>query len=488
MKKLLSVSLSVLMVASLLSGCGGEKAENTDAEAKPTQAVENTVEPTKASEPVATEEPITIKLGIWPNTSLSDDIAMFETYVERFNATHPNVTVEPASYTYATDTFIPMCEAGNCPTIFDTWFTEPNKIISQGYARDITDILEKKGWLDKMNPAVRELLSDENGRVYGVPRDGYALGLMINAELFKEAGLVDADGYPLYPTSWEDLAEKASIIKEKTGSAGLCLLAADKAGGWHFSNIAWAFGASFTEYDSATNTYTANVDSAEAIAAMQYVKDLKWKYDCLTDDPLSENWGTGFEAIATDDAAMYIAANDGVNQPTQVYGMDLNNLSMCGLPEGPDDQYSLVGGTPFMFAADATDAEVEAALDFLEVKGNSPFVNDITKEGIRTTYQNNVDQGVPVIKGFLCWTGDDYVSMIDELVEEYKNVDSKMYDQYAYTTTYGNLRSEEIGDAQSLYQELVNVMQEVLTNKDADIASLMKTADENYQHKLDELK
>ena len=65
---------------------------------------------------------------------------------------HPNVTCVPAYYKYATDTFMPMVESGNCPTIFETWFTEPQKLIKAGAIADITDELEARGWLDKMNP------------------------------------------------------------------------------------------------------------------------------------------------------------------------------------------------------------------------------------------------------------------------------------------------------------------------------------------------
>ena len=118
---------------------------------------------------------------------------------------------------------------------------------------------------------------------------------MINAEVFADAGLVDEDGIPLYPKTWEELAEVAQTIKDETGSAGLCLLAQDNAGGWHFSNIAWCFGAELEEQD-ADGKWMANLNSPEAVAAMQYVKDLKWKYDVLTSDPTSENWGTGVHA------------------------------------------------------------------------------------------------------------------------------------------------------------------------------------------------
>ncbi len=484
-KKVLGVLLSVSLVASMLIGCGANNGANTTEDTQ-----QNTTKETVTSDDTDTMEApvedITISLGIWPDSSLADDVALFEGYVETFSATHPNVTVEPASYIYAVDTFLPLCESGNCPTLYDTWFTEPQKIIEGGYAADITDILEERGWLDAMNPAVKALLSDENGRVYGVPRDGYALGLMLNADLFEEAGLVDEDGYPLFPTTWQDLAEKAVIIKEKTGAAGLCLLAADNAGGWHFSNIAWTFGAKFTTAN-ADGTFTADVDSPEAIAAMEYVKSLKWDYDVLTDNPLAENWGSGFTALATGDAAMYIAANDAVNQPTQVNGLPLESLAMCGIPSEAAGTVSLSGGTPYMFSADATEAEINAALDFLEVMGKAPTVTDVVEQGLIADAQNRVANGVPIISGFQCWVNQDRLDLVSKIEEEYGNVDPVMFEKYTTATTEGELRAEEPGSAQDLYAELTKVLQEVLSNKDADVTALMQKADKNYQALLDAL-
>lgn len=49
----------------------------------------------------------------------------------------------------------------------------------------------------------------------------------------------------------------------------------------------------------------------------------------------------------------------------------------------------------------------------------------------------------------------------------------------------GNLHTEEPGDAQEMYAQLTNVLQAVITNKDADIQKLMDTANSNYQKTLD---
>jgi len=485
MKQLLSILLCLVLVGSMLVACGKKKetpAESTDTP----DAVTETPATTEDEPEVETAEPVTIKLGIWPEDTKTADIELHEGFVETFKTTNPNVTVVPSYYKYATDTFVSMAEAGTLPTIFESWYTEPQKLIKGGFIADITDILEERGWLDVINPSIKELLS-KDGRIYGIPRDGYALGLMCNVEMFEEAGLVDADGIPLFPKTWTELAETAKKIKDSTGQAGICILAKDGAGGWHFTNIAWAFGATFTTQGD-DGKYTANVDSAEAIAAMEYVKSLKWEYDVLTADPTNEDWGSGFVNLGTGTAAMYIGANDGVAQATQVNGLAVDKLAMTALPAGPNGlQYSLSGGTPYMFAKNATVEEINAALDYLVIMGKAPVASDEAIAGMKADAKSKVASGVPVIPRFPCWTDEALLAAEAAVTTEFGNVDTKLYQTYFdVLKKEGNLRLEEpSGIAQDLYSELTKVIQAVITDKNADIPALMKIADENYQKLLD---
>lgn len=429
----------------------------------------------------------TLTLGIYPEDVDTAALESHEnTYIPEFEKTHSDVTIERAHYKYATDTFVAMAEAGTVPTIFETWFTEPTKLISNEFVADITDYLAERGWLDKMNPSIRSLLSDDNGRVYGIPRDGYALGLMINAEVFEDAGLVDENGIPLYPKTWEELAEVSVKIKEETGSAGLCLLAKDNAGGWHFTNIAWCFGATFETQD-ADGKWISNINSEEAIAAMNYIKDLKWKYDVLTSDPTSEDWGTGFTQLGTGAAAMYIAANDAVSQPTFNNGLAVDKLMMAPIPAGPAGSYSLMGGTPYMFAKTATADEINAALDYLEIMGKAPVLTDAAKAGLVEDARYRKDNGIPVINEFPCWDDEELVQARRDVVADYANVDPAMFQSYFDATVEeGNLKLEEPQMTQELYAELTKVLQAVVTDENADVAALMETANTNFQAILDE--
>lgn len=432
---------------------------------------------------MATAEKATVKLGIWPEDTLAGDIAMHQGFVKEMAAAYPDVTIVPAYYKYATDTFVSLAESGQLPTIFESWFTEPQKLIQGKFVKDVTAEVKALGWDKKMNKAVLELMS-KNGKIYGVPRDAYALGLMLNVELFKQAGLVDKSGLPLYPKTWDELAKAAKTIKDKTGAAGFCLLAKDNAGGWHFTNIAWGFGAKFEVQKG--GKWVAQLNSPEVVAAMQYVKDLKWKYDVLTADPTNEDWGTGFRELGTGAAAMYIAAQDAVNQPTQVNGLDVKSLSLVPVPAGSKGQYSLMGGTPYMFASNASSAQVTASLRYLEIMGRAPVVTEKTLAGLKADAQNRKNSGIPVIPTFPAWTDPAFLKAQQDAVDAYRNVDMRLYnDYYAAVAKKDNLRSEEPYAAQDLYAELTKVLQAVVTDKNANVKALLDTAQKNFQPILD---
>ena len=433
------------------------------------------------------EGKVTLTLGIWPEDVDTGAIEAHETnFLPAFQAAMPDVEIVKAHYRYAVDTFINMAEGGTAPTLFETWYTEPQKLIAAGYVADITDELAELGWLDKMNPVVRKIVSDKDGRVYAVPRDGYALGMMINAEVFEDAGLVDADGLPLYPKTWDEFITVGQTIKEKTGSAALCLLAADAAGGWHFSNIAWTFGA-VLETQNAEGKWEANLNSPEAVAAMQYVKDLKWKYDLLTSDPTTENWGTGFAQLGTGAAAMYIAASDGVNMPTEQNGLATDKLMLVGIPAGPAGAFALSGGTPYMIAKGSTHEQIMAGLKYLECMGRAPVLTDSAKNGMLLDAQSRKDRGVPVVNVPVpAWTDEEYNGAQRDANAQFTNVDPRMFEQYyKLIGTEGALRTEEPAQTQDLYTQLTNVLQAVVTDQNADVQALLDTADANLQALLD---
>jgi ABC-type glycerol-3-phosphate transport system substrate-binding protein len=487
--KITSVILAMLLALAAFSACGSSAPATpapAPAPAAPAPAPAAPAPAPAAPAPAeeAPAEKIQLTLGIYPADTDEAELAAYEGFIANYAQMRPDVEVIPQHYFYGVDTIVPLAESGNLPVIFAPFYTEPPKLVRAGYVRPVTQLMAAKGW-DKMIAESALNILTLNGELYGMPRDCYPLGLMLNVEMFEAAGLV-TDGVPNYPKTWAELATTGKAIKDATGMPGLCLLAKDNAGGWHWSNIAWGFGANLI-LDNGDGSYSANLNSPEAIAAMEYTKSLKWEYDILTADPTSEDWGTGFSQLGTGAAAMYIAANDAVNQPTAVNGLPVDKLALVPMPAGPKAQYGLLGGTLYMFAANATDAQVDAALDFTIANGRAPVITDALKQAMDVDARTRFEQGVPAIRRFPVWNSNDYVNAEIAALQPYQNVDMRLYNDYfSAAEKPGYLRPEDGPMTQEMYAEVTKVLQAVVTDANANVADLMNAANTNLQKILDD--
>lgn len=110
--------------------------------------------------------------------------------------------------------------SGLLPDIFQTYFTEPQRLIANGFVADITAYAQEYGFLTGQRADILEVAA-RDGRQYGIARDAYGLSLYLNMNLFRQAGLVDEEGLPLYPETFDELTETARLIRKRTGRPAL---------------------------------------------------------------------------------------------------------------------------------------------------------------------------------------------------------------------------------------------------------------------------
>ena len=495
-----SKALVLLLVLCLLAvGCGGQSG-TTEADkpiAQDTQAPEVSTELKEelnafSSDVIDADLTCTITLGNWPpDTAAASELALFEGYKATMEKQYPNVTLVPDYYSYTLSNYVPMAKGGTAPIIFQPPFTDPQLLISQGLVGDVTDALAACGTLDKFSPSYVEMLADKDGRIYGLPRDGYVLGMHINVALFREAGLVDEDGLPMYPKTLQELAEYGQIIREKTGKAGLVFPASETYGGWLFTNIAWNFGCvgeNALEYQDETGRWVCNFTSPQAVAAMEYIRDLKWKYDILNADATTTDWAGAHSCLGTGEAAMNFAADDSVDQPTANKGLPLEDFALIPFPAGPEGRYALAGGTCYMFAPNITADQATALMAYLKILGKLPFLDEDIIAGMRSDYAAKRDRGAPVLPAISAWNDEEYNATKAAIIAEYCNVDMRLYNDFFDSISEGtiSLKAEEPVFAQQLYRELTAVIQRVITREGADVTKALRQAQESFQEYLDD--
>lgn len=456
MKKILRVVSFVLvmvMAASLFAGCG-KKTTKEDGK-------------------------IQISVGGWP----AKEGTALDTRNKRkaeFEKKYPNVEIIPDTWAWDLQTFYPKAAAGLLPNTYSAPFSEVSKLMENDYLADLTDVLKEKGYLDKFNEKALSAVT-KDGRVMAYPQDVYLVGLTYNVDLFKEAGMMSDDGTPKQPKDWKELTEMAVEIKEKTGKPGFALYTSGNMGGWILTNIAWSFGVDFMKQDK-NGKWKSTFNCDEMVDALQWVKDLKWKYDVLPSDT-NLDFSNMEKTFATGGAAMILAAP--TTSRYAAYDMKPASYGFMAIPAGPEKRVALLGGNMFCVTKESSKEQIEALVDWWELTGTGIGFDDARKEVWRTSLENNINNG-HLVGVFTLGAFNEkapYAKGINELKKEMANVPENQVRLYNESLTNPDIiaQLEEPVCAQDLYGVLDNCIQEVLTNKNADCKKLIKKAASEFQ-------
>ncbi len=460
-KKALSFVMASCLTVSCLAGCGGSK----------------------GSDVLDESAPVTIKVGIWAQASDEAGMKNWENYSKIMKEKYPNITLQAEAYSYSSDTFIPMAVSGTAPNIFACPFTEPASLIENGFVADITTYAEKYGFIDGISSTMTQAATVD-GKLYGLPRDGYAMSLMINMALFRKAGLVDKDGLPIYPKTFDELEKTAVTIKQKTGKAGLVLTDMNRQGGWQFSNIAWAFGANLQYKDS--GKWKNGIASDGAVKALEYIKKLRWTDNVFPENALV-NLNTAYQMFATGEVAMMFCGSDAFNVPVRNFKMKKEDIAVVPVPAGPSGQYSLLGGVMYMISADSTPNQIAACLKLLDVIGYSPNATDEVLDAIEAEIKVRESNGYAIgPRSLNVWSSEERLNAEQAIYDKHTNVDMRLYQPF-YDKVYDTLKAEEANYCQDMYAAIDTALQEVMTKPSADCKKLLKQAANDFQVFLDQL-
>ena len=425
-------------------------------------------------------EEISVSVSNWPSSRNKASLKLYKKHLEEMKKLYPNINIIPDEWQYDVNAFLPKAANGQLPTVFLTYFTETQKMIDGGYAKDITEEVKKAGY-DKLYNDVYMNLLKKNDRYFGLVKSGYIMGLLCNVKLFKESGLVDGKGVPLFPESFDELVNVAKTIKEKTGKAGFYMPTTNNQGGWIFCNIAWAFG---TEFEKQINgQWMATFDSEECYNALKYVRDLKWEHGVLQEDILGDASNGFLNMFAEDEVAMGIQAPYTVNNVIKEDKMDKDNVSVSRIPKGPVMRASLQGGGVYIFSSTATAQEVAAAFKWLEVTGGIPTNSESTKNAWESAAKSLSEDGGIVGYGNIYIFADEKLAKIKNKAEEpYIAVAPEMFDDY-HSMKDVTVKSEPAVCAQELYAVFDRILQKILTDENADIRMILKQEEEMFQLK-----
>lgn len=453
-KKAISLLLCCASVFTLMCSCGSKQAE---------------------------QKKTKISIGNWPNEEA--DKNKYDAVMKRkeqFEAENPDIEIVPDEWQYDVKTFLPKAEGGTLPTVYQTHFSEAKKIVKFKYSANVTDLLKEYDYYNKINDKLLDNIS-ENGEIYLLPLSAYTLGVLINMNLFREAGLVDENDTPYIPDTFEKLAEYAEIVHKKTGKAGFVFPTAENGGGWNFTMLAWNFGTTFMEQKG--GKWQSTFNSKECADALEYLKDLKWNKNAMPASTKINN-SEVIKLFGTDQVAMAIAHPGQLDALIKNYGMDLNSIGYIKMPAGPKRHVTLMGGAYYGFSPNASKKELEAAFKWIRFNGFDTEIDDSKKERVYNSYKekNKLGNTIIGISDINLWnTEAESRKYTEQIVEEFRNIPINHVASYNDKSDI-DYQVEEPVCAQDLYSILDSCIQEVLTNKDAVVSDVLEKAASDFQN------
>lgn len=264
-KKMLALLSVLILVSLVLSACGGA-ATQAPVTAAPVDATEA---------PVATDAPagdaVTLKIYLLDYTP--DTIAWLKSEINpAFEAAHPGVVVEitEGSWSGWDTTFSGFFAAGEGPDIINLG-SEMNTLYGESLA-DMDPYLGEGAWdeISNFGPALENAKYD--GKLRGLPIFTAPRYVFCRTDLMEAAGWTT--GTPQNFAQWTEFASTASTIDSVTNSLTQQALVPVDAGSmadWQWWLLVYySLGGELYKADG-----TPNFDSPEALAATQFLADMR---------------------------------------------------------------------------------------------------------------------------------------------------------------------------------------------------------------------
>lgn len=335
-KKLVSTGIIFSMILSILAGCGSTGTDNTS------KGDED------ASGKSSGDKEIVLECIQWK----SEATAAFEAWAEAFHETHPNVTVEFSGADNYKENLQGRIASNNIPDLIATPGGNYGFDVAKGgYMMDLSD--------SELLPRLKEELVESqryNGKIYSLPIDVAAHGVIYNRGVFEELNLE-------IPQTWEEFEQVCETLKQNE-IVPVVILGKDD----------WTLGAVATTLASFIYGENPNFDMDVIEGKETYVND-SWRkvmtdYTTIRDnfaneDVTSRDYSLANQMVANGEAAMTI---QGIWAASAIeeYNSEVD-LGFFLLPnEDKAENKCLIWGPDFTVGISETTEYKEECLEFLD--------------------------------------------------------------------------------------------------------------------------
>jgi ABC-type glycerol-3-phosphate transport system substrate-binding protein len=416
---------------------------------------------------------VTITVDCQPVGAQKELLQNWNADVAEFQKQNPDIIVKSVSVGEQCNNppdFTARLAGGTVTDVFYGYMTDLQQVLDSGQAMDITPYVSKDTiatW-DSVDPALKEVFTDD-GKVYGVPVKNYSMGLVYNKVLFQKAGL-DVNKPP---ATWPEVRQAAKKISGLGGGvAGYAEYSAGNTGGWHFTSLLYSQGGRVLSEDGKKAAF----NTAEGKQVLQNLKDMRYGDNSMGSRQLLQ-WADLLTNAAAGKVGMFIGAPDATQAIVSQFQGKFQDWAMSPLPgqSGPA-KGTLGGGEGYFFKKGLSEEQVRAGLKWIAYQKLTPGKGQFDYARAKP---QNYPVGLP--QPLLFANGSEAQKQELELRKANANLDTA---NFALFETNPVPIVGEPRNAQAIYAVLDSAMSGVLTDPNANVDALLKTAESKVNQLL----
>lgn len=310
------------------------------------------------------EDKTVTHITVWnmPPKSLPLDRQLWEESVAEFEKANPDIKIEGVEREYQPEEFVTVMAGGKGPDVVKVWVGAIQTLANLGFLEPVDNDLKNWSQRDAINPVLMDSTKVGDSH-YGVPADSYFLFLLYRKDLFTKAGLNPENP----PAVWDDLVADARVLTHRDqGQFGLGLVPKT----WYFQDFVWQAGGDMIRTGPDGRPLAAFAEP-QAVAALNFWKSLRWKYNVLQPDVLMPE-NELLHLFALGKLAMILGTENQLPALISRYKIDPQTFGIAPLPAGPAGKAAHLSGDIYVINAAATPEKKAAAWKWIAFELDPP--------------------------------------------------------------------------------------------------------------------
>jgi len=419
------------------------------------------------------DEPITIRMmagasyGIPPKEATTTTAVVRRSVFEGFEKANPGIRVVNAGGLdlvgdTADNTFLMSMAGDTSPDIFYVNFRQYYTFLQQGFCRPLDDLMVQDPEIaQRINPAVRKVLTSFDGKTYAIPFFQVAVALYYRKDFFLDVGLDPSKP----PRTWREFYEDARRLTTSKRFG----FEFSTPPGYQWQNIAYQAGGEIVAPD-ASGKWKSLVASPENATAVDFYRKLVLPQRGPNGEvipPVAANSSDLTDDVNKGKTAMWFSYTNDVLLASSELSPSV--VGIAAVPAGPGGQRNEVNAGMWAISSRVTDPKrLQACWRFIQF-----FAGD---EAARINTQKCVELGLgnQVNPTWLKKFG--YTDLLAQVDQSYVEASESAF-KTGHPEPYGK-------NCQQVYSVLDDLLDRARLQPDVPAMTILKQAEKEMDQKL----